>query len=199
MNEVCVQKTGNVYVVFVDPTTSIPVPFSDYDSPPEFTFPQTYNEGDLRATYRGCTFKFIEKVRKEPPTVQPLTREQRIQHGLAMQLSPEDQKLMAEKSSAPKPSMLPGLLAALPALMAAKQSIPTDQSEVAKVIDAAHDQDKAVQEFKILLARYYANTKDSSAKIAVESVGSFLLALWPSLADKLQEAKASFEKPRFSL
>lgn len=60
-------------------------------------------------------------------------------------------------------------------------------------------QEKALQEFKLLLARYYANRKDEGVRTSCQAVGGFILRLWPDLKERLEEAKKSLEEPEFKL
>jgi hypothetical protein len=73
------------------------------------------------------------------------------------------------------------------------------EGSVADVVEASVLYDKALIEFRILLARYHANTDDVRAKLAVETAASFILALWPNSRKDLDSAKHNSGEPRFTL
>jgi hypothetical protein len=73
------------------------------------------------------------------------------------------------------------------------------EGNVSEIIEANELYEKALIEFRILLARYHANTEDVRAKLAVETAASFILSLWPDSLKDLDSAKHNSGEPRFSL
>jgi len=81
----------------------------------------------------------------------------------------------------------------------APKELQRREREVRKDRQQMADQDRALNEFKVVLAKYYANREHEPFKIAAVAVANFLTVLWPELEEKLKGMKDEFENPRFSL
>jgi hypothetical protein len=138
---------------------------------------------EVQTNFPGHEIVVHEKHAPEPPTVPPVKRSQ-VQ--AVLDAHPEDAAKQPQNSRITTKDV-------------DNFVEEVKESGVAQVIESNELLNKALQEFKILLAKYYANEQDTKAKIEVQAVGNFILALAPDMAPELQAAKDSFTKPRFNL
>jgi hypothetical protein len=76
---------------------------------------------------------------------------------------------------------------------------PVAKVPPSKELDASSDKARAIIELRILLAQYHANPKSETAKIEVEAVGNFILALWPALTLEIEKVAESFKERKFKI
>jgi len=156
--------------------------FSDYENPPEdFGFPMMMQVAEAKQRYGEENIVWIDPPKQPQAVVE--TSKNVPEHVLKQMLEMQGVSQTEINKALAKPA---GVVKVAP-------------KEIAQVVEGAKVQEQALQEFKVLLARYYANPKDERSKIAAEAVGNFVASLWPELVEKLSEAKQSFEKPKFSL
>lgn len=177
--ELHVKVKGSLAIIYVDAGTMQPVPLAGFSDEPLGALAQTFKIDEIMRMYPNCRIVKHEKYTPEPPTVP------NVERGAVN-------------------AMLNKLGEGIPPEVTSVETTPTqpkteEAPTVGMVIEANSILNQAMQEFRILLAKYYANTEDVKSKIEVQAVGNFILALAPDMADELQKAKHSFEKPSFSL
>lgn len=179
-----VLKSGRIYNIY-----SMGV--SDVENPPHNALIGTVraeNDSDFRAQtgYRGIILDKNANVK--PNEVEPVSASQVAGFVKEMGLDPNKVNGLQEgvvPASAPKP--------------ASPEEYRTIQTQIGEVYAGKDIQDKAINEFKLMLARHFANPKDERVKIATQSIGNFILKLWPDLKDDLEAAKVSMKQDEFSL
>lgn len=71
--KVYVKKQGPICKVFMDLATNTPVVISSFKEEPNTAFPMTFTSvAECQNAFKGRELVFIEKEKKEPPTVDPV-------------------------------------------------------------------------------------------------------------------------------
>lgn len=189
------RKTGAVYQVFE-------APFDRWEEPPEGggqTFPgcPTLESFEAQSGLRRGSYVLVEQPKREQTVVN----------------TPEaaDVARIADMPGVTKEvqGMLMGKLAKGQQSATAVVAFPTRPSaeshsaQLGQMHAEIAMEDRILTEFKLMLAAYYAlynrGSDASEDKLKVQTVASFILSICPDLAPKLQQAKQSFEAPKFEL
>lgn len=224
-----VKEKGGYYTVYQDAGTFLPALLSSYEDEPVGAVglvPCT--KADLESQYPGAEFivysEGIVQTENKPAKLQlsEAQRESLSAEAVAKLEREYTAKVLAEKRKVRAFAKKEGLDLKAEGELSETATPPLtgepkkgfDMSALATIASAFAPAEKketvseqyleparksALQEFKILLAQYYADTTNQRSKAAVESVGSFILTIWPDMLTDLDTAKKGFEKPRFSL
>ena len=158
-------------------------PIADFDNPPDdFLIGTEKFESLEQFKQKYPTVPVAEKQVAEPPSASGERRMSPgqligIMAGLGMGAD-KIEKLMSQKAGVVQ-------TAPLPAPEPQHFSTATDQA--------------MLSEFKLLLARHYADTKNHSAKVNATAVANFILKVAPHLREQLEAAKQSFTEEEFKL
>ena len=197
------KKKGDYYIVYQDAVTLLPAILqSEKDEPAGALGQMPVTLATLKATYPGAEFVFHEiptpeqqnNVRKDSP-IRVAEQKKLENYKKANDLTAEEEQ--ESKTPTPPPAggegkLDMGVLVGLASAFAKPPKEELPKTEVALY-------GVAMQYFKVLLAKHYANKDDREGRVQAEAAGNFILTLWPNAEADLSNAKQSLESPRFSL
>jgi len=172
-----VKRKGSIGTFYCD-FDGRPLALANYDDQPPDGLGQTLNINELPQRFPGWNIIFHDAPETKPIEVKPVSSDKVA--ALLQKLGIATEKIDAVLN----PSL-------------AKSE--TVQTMAAQVIESNNLMDKALQEFKVLLAKYYADVMNPDTKLEVQAVANFLIAINPEIESELKKAKDNFIRPKFSL